>query len=1101
VFTAGFSALAIIVGTAQWAAASPAAPGRARAGAPAAASHVVTLITGDRVTVSGDGRVAIAPAVGRTGIRFVTQRSKDHLLVTPIDAFPLLREGKLDGRLFDVTELIRSGYADKRTDLPLILGSAGGKASLAATALPGVTVVRDLPAVAGQAVRVATAETGKLWGSLTGGTVSARTLRPGVTKVWLDGMRQPSLDVSVPQIGAPTAWAAGFDGTGERVAVLDTGIDVTHPDLVDRIDAVANFTEGTEDDRDTVGHGTHVASIIAGSGAASGGRYRGVAPGARLLDGKVCVSYGCEESWILAGMQWAAEQGASVVNLSLGGPDTPEIDPLEQAVNTLTDQYGVLFVIAAGNDPGAGTVSSPATADAALAVGAVDDTDALAWFSSQGPRAGDDGLKPDLTAPGVDITAALSKDAEDAVAGESYITHSGTSMATPHAAGSAALLAQRHPDWTPAQLKAGLMGSAAPNPDLTPYEQGAGRLDVGRAVTQAVVADPPSLSFGRQLYPHNDDPVLTKKVTYRNTGDTDVTLALALSATGPGGGPAPAGMFSVNASSVTVPAGGEATVTVTTDTRTGATDGLAGGRLVATGGAAVVQTPFAVDREAESYDLTLVHTGRTGEPPAFYGTTLVDLDRGELFDVFGSDATTTTHLKKGRYAVLSVIADDDGTTTATTFLAEPQLVLSANQALTLDARLGRPIKVTVPLASATPVLANVDTLVETPNMSLDFGLLGFGFDGMFSAQIGPDTSVPGFTSLVYATFAQAIDDDITDSPYVFYMAWFTAGRMVTGLDRRLDWGQLATVRAEYAVSAEGVHGFRGAWPVSASGVSMGMSLVMPFRLPFSRTEYYNADGVRWVREFDETAGEPWDGVSMMMAAPTAFRPDSTIKERWNNAVFGPAMPEPPIDFLWATRQGDTVVFAPPMFGDGVGREGYSVTTTEHTTVTRDGEVILDEPYAGVGFDAPPGAANYKVAIEADRGAPFTLSTHVAATWTFRSSHVDGEAAARLPLSVVRFAPPLDVYNSAPAGKKVTIPVTVDSQPGAKAPHNRSLTVDVSFDDGKTWQSVPLSHDDGQTVVVVLSPEAPGFVSLRGAATDAAGNTVTVTVIRAYRTTG
>ena len=162
----------------------------------------------------------------------------------------------------------------------------------------------------------------------------------------------------------------------------DTGIDATHPDLSDRIAASANFTEGEEEDGDFVGHGTHVASIVAGSGAASDGQFQGVAPGAQLLDGKVCMEFGCAESWILAGMQWAAEQGADVVNLSLGGPDFEGLDPLEEAVEDLTAQYDVLFVIAAGNDGGERTINSPG-AGRALTVGAVDKTDELALFSSR----------------------------------------------------------------------------------------------------------------------------------------------------------------------------------------------------------------------------------------------------------------------------------------------------------------------------------------------------------------------------------------------------------------------------------------------------------------------------------------------------------------------------------------------------------------------------------------------------------------------------------------------------------------------------------------------------------------------------------------------
>ena len=212
----------------------------------------------------------------------------------------------------------------------------------------------------------------------------------------------------------------------------------------------------------------------------------------------MCDESAARESAILAGMQWAAtEEKAKVVNISLGGTDTPEVDPLEEAVNRLTAQSGTLFVVAAGNEGGEGTVGSPGSADAALTVGAVDKQDELADFSSRGPRVGDGAVKPDITAPGVDIVAAGAKESViGEPVGEQYMRLSGTSMATPHVAGAAAILAQQHPDWKAAELKGALMGSAKPAADQTAFEQGAGRVDVARAIKQTVIAEPGSVSFG-----------------------------------------------------------------------------------------------------------------------------------------------------------------------------------------------------------------------------------------------------------------------------------------------------------------------------------------------------------------------------------------------------------------------------------------------------------------------------------------------------------------------------------------------------------------------------------------------------------------------------
>ncbi len=163
------------------------------------------------------------------------------------------------------------------------------------------------------------------------------------------------------------------------------------------------------------------------------------------------------------------------------------------------------------------------------------------------------------------------------------MTISGTSMATPHVAGAAALLKQQHPDWKYAELKAALTASTKGG-KYTPFEQGSGRVQVDKAIAQTVVAEPVSLSFGVQQWPHADDKPVTKKLTYRNLGTEDVTLKLTSTATGPKGKAAPAGFFTLGASTLTVPAGGTASVDVTADTRLGGTvDGAYSAYVVAAG--------------------------------------------------------------------------------------------------------------------------------------------------------------------------------------------------------------------------------------------------------------------------------------------------------------------------------------------------------------------------------------------------------------------------------------------------------------------------------------------------------------------------------------
>jgi subtilisin family serine protease len=483
-------------------------------GAPAA-PRAVTLITGDQVLVSGPdaSSVGIRRAPGREQVRFTTQNvrlpssTRSHLLVIPEDAAPLIAAGKVDRRLFDVTLLLDYEYDDAHRDsLPLIVTyERGALAARGARAVPGAVAQRQLSSVNGMSLVSPKASVRDVWRAVASGgaspsTPQAAAIEP-VGKLWLDGLLRPVLDRSVPQIGAPEAWARGYEGDGVLVAVLDTGVDDTHPDLADRVIATQNFT--IDADPDQVGHGTHVASIIAGSGAADGGLRRGVAPGALLLSGKVCEQFFCPESSIIAGMQWAVgEEGARVVNLSLGGEDAPGYDPLEEALSALAAQYGALFVVSAGNaGPDPRSVGSPGTSAAALTVGAVDRDEQVAFFSSRGMTL-DGALKPDLTAPGVDIVAARAAGTElGELVGDDYVMLSGTSMAAPHVAGAAALLLDQHPSWGAAELKSALIGSAFYNPGFTARDQGGGRVDVAAALDATLLASAPSLSFGVAFAP------------------------------------------------------------------------------------------------------------------------------------------------------------------------------------------------------------------------------------------------------------------------------------------------------------------------------------------------------------------------------------------------------------------------------------------------------------------------------------------------------------------------------------------------------------------------------------------------------------------------
>ncbi|NUT53316.1 MAG: S8 family serine peptidase [Saccharothrix sp.] len=1038
--------------------------------APGGEHHEVTLITGDKVVLLGDEVRALVAAPGREREVFHSYRRDGHLHVVPRDAAKAVAQGRLDPRLFDVTGLVEAGYDDRGRDaLPLIVTGEQEPA------VAGLRVGHPLPAVGSYAARVVKSEAADTWRTLVS--------RASVRKVWLDGLRQPSLDRSTAQIGAPTAWQAGHTGKGVKVAVLDTGVDQDHPDLAGHEVAQRNFTDDP-DNTDGVGHGTHVAATIASSGP----KYRGVAPDADLLDGKVCVAAGCQESAIVAGMQWAAEQGADVVNISLGGGDTAELDPLEEAVNTLSARTGVLFVVAAGNNSRPETISSPGSADAALTVGAVDRQDGIAPFSSRGPRVGDGAVKPDITAPGVDIVAARSGSGTIGTpVDDTHVAMSGTSMATPHVAGAAALIAQQHPDWSGAQIKAALVASAKNNPALTAFDQGAGRVDLAKAITTTVTAEPASLAMGLQEWPHTDDTPVSKTVTYRNDGTSALTLSLAAEVKDPEGGTAPAGLIGVSPAKVTVPVGGEVSATVTADTRLGASDGLYVGSVVATGGPAPLRTAVSVNREVESYDVAFSFVDDTGAPATDYYTSIIGLSNDTFAFPYDADGSFTLRLPKGEYFTSSDVQTGDA---RLALLPRPGLSVTADTSVVLDARTARPLRVTAPDAGAAEALGDV-TMVRNHGdrqASVSTAFLGGFGPGVSIAHVGPDLAEEQLTALIGAQFRGTPDGGL---PVTYRFAWSQRGRMPVGFVRAPAATELAEVRAQFGPGPAGRKFGLGGNPITAGGVG-GWAWLPDVTSPGAAIDRVTT-GLAWSWGFLQFGAE--GAVEATLTSPErTYQRGGSYEERFNDPVFSPALPESRTPYL--ARGGDEISFALPLFTDRAGNGGNAAVSSARTTLSRDGVKVGETTYAANGlFEVPPGAAAYRVETEAVRAAGTSeFATEVSAAWTFRSDTASGDGFVPLPWSVVRFAPELDDGGAAPKGRSLRVPLTVQQQEGAANGRIDRVDVEVSFDDGATWTAAPVAGG----VATVANPDAAGYGSLRVRATDSDGNALEHTVIRAYK---
>ncbi|MFI7704208.1 S8 family serine peptidase [Nonomuraea sp. NPDC049480] len=1011
----------------------------------------VTLITGDRVLVTDRGH-QVRPGPGRQ-VDFTSQVREGHLYVIPSDAMPLVSQGVLDQRLFDVTQLLAWRYGDAHTpDIPVISqGMAGPQ---------GARQVRQLSSVGMSAVRVPKANAAQTWKELTG----ARTLVAGRTKLWLDGRRSFSLAESVKQIGAPQAWQQGMTGKDVTVAVLDSGYDPSHPDLKDAVAQERNFSNDP-DIRDPIGHGTHVASIVAGRGE----QQRGVAPEARLAIGKVGGVAGPTDSVILAGMEWAAvEVRAKVVNMSFGDVDGPDLDPVEQAVNTLSERTGTLFVAAAGNDGPSGRVSTPGSAEAALTVGAVDKQGRMAIFSSPGPRVSDHAIKPEVTAPGVSILAAR--------AGGGYRSMSGTSMAAPHVTGAAAILAQRHPEWTGAQLKAALIGSAAPSQDATLYQQGTGLIDLERGLKQQVTATQGSLWAA---FPWNGsgERAATRTITYANTGDAPVTLDLS----------AQGEALKLPADRITVPAKGEASVTLTIDAA-GKAPGDYPGTITAKSGETVIRTLAGAYVEPESYDVTVTVLGRQGLPVAPRFSQIYDAKTGTVHSPAFRNGVARVRLPEGDWSLYIDIVERIDGNFPRTIAVSTLTVDGGDQRVTVDARQGKAARVTLDDPSA---------LLESQYQT---GLV-HGVWNTWTAAYGADVNsdlfvipahVPGLT---YSLSTQWLSKDVSPSPYVYDLVDQRTGGLPEDPGYNARQKDLAKVTATYRASGAAATGMPMAGLRSDFPAGLLTPLVGDIALPGTLV-HYRTPGVTYESGIGIDTALIFDGGRLMKRGHTS--------EVWNAAVTGPSFLLP-----GGSRTGDKLTFSGAgLFADGgPGRTGSDIAATGTATLTEDGQELVRADLAncavyemeecGLRADLPVEPGTYTLTASMRREVPHsTLSTAVESVWTFRSATTDKEQP--LPLMAVRYRPAgLDDSNRAEPGTTTRLPLWIERNPGSPKAEARSVRLEMSTDDGTSWRRVPVHRTGSGWTAVLPNPRTAGFVSLRAKVTDTAGAGVTQTIIRAY----
>jgi serine protease AprX len=315
------------------------------------------------------------------------------------------------------------------------------------------------------------------------------------------GPHTPS-DAYLGQTGATQLAASGDTGQGTTVAVLDTGID-NLPDFAGRLVGGVDLSGEGNAFQDSYGHGTFVAGLIAGNGAASNGQYSGEAPGAGLVSVKVAGASGSTKlGTLISGLQWVLRNQATynirVLNISLGYQPSQSAltDPLDNAVERVWSS-GVAVVVSAGNaGPFNGTVLSPGDDPMVVTVGALDDmaqgtvaNDEMTNFSSVGPTSPDGWMKPDLVTSGRSVVSLAAPGSTvyqsnpSAIVGTGNFVGTGTSFSSAITSGAAALVITNHPTYTANQIKAALLGTTNPGPTGNPFVDGHGALNAYAAAT------------------------------------------------------------------------------------------------------------------------------------------------------------------------------------------------------------------------------------------------------------------------------------------------------------------------------------------------------------------------------------------------------------------------------------------------------------------------------------------------------------------------------------------------------------------------------------------------------------------------------------------
>ncbi|MFD7532697.1 serine protease [Streptomyces sp. NPDC059849] len=494
----------------------------------------------------------------------------------------------------------------------------------------------------------------------------------------------------------------------------------------------------------------------------------------------------------------------------------------------------------------------------------------------------------------------------------------------------------------------------------------------------------------------------------------------------------------------------------------------------------------------QTYALTIKHLDRNGRPARGYETTVTGVSgpgADQEVRPYDASGTVTVRLPRGRYLLSSALTAGDGAgdtgstgdtdgTGGTDWIVQPRLDLDRDTTITVDARTAEPVDVRPPDRSAGFLHSAMVVEVRHRGAERLVNLISAS-PNLRVAHLGPDAEA--------GSVKQWFDSYWTARSVDYALGYvFTGARTLTGLTRHPSAKDLATVKIR-AAALPGTEGTGSVDLQPSAGPTVGVSQALA--APGTATYLVTPERGTWDISY-MAPRVPGGSTNRYSADGVTVRAGSTTTHVFDNAVFGPAL----AGRAGVVRDGDSLTVDVPLLADGGGHVPSSPSyASASTTLHRDGVLVATRTGAPgrAGFIVSPGRAAYRMTSTVKRtGAPGT-ATRVTATWTFVSDTTNGPAP--VPVSVVRFSPVLGATGTAVADAVLRVPVTV--QGAAAKGHVRVLVVSVSMDGGASWRRVPVEHG----AVLIRNPGAGTGVSLRAELTDTAGNTLTQTVVDAYRT--